>query len=536
MITIVGLASVIDGVGLADGLAAHARDRRAAASSAWRCSGRGSRTGWSARSRGSPASDRARRATGFWSGLLVGAALGFVYAPCAGPILAAVISVAATRGASGDARRGGDRLRGGLRGRAAARSPTAGGACSSAPARGPRPGAPARARRGDGRRPRSRWPPTSTCASRPRSPTTCPPSSSTRPGRSSARDAVEDRLADLRGRPRFDARARARGAPPAPRRAAGPRRGARLRRAPGRWFNTPGEPAADAGRAARPRGAGRLLDLHLHQLPPHAAARPGLGRALRARGLTIVGVHTPEFAVRAGRRQRRAGDRAQRPALPGASRTTTTPPGTPGATSTGPPSTWSTPAGGCATRTSARATTARPRRRSARCCARRGDAPRARRARDAGRRLRRARHARDLPRLRAGARLRARAAARGVHATRGAPPAAEATSRSPASGRSAEDSATAVRDAALDARFVARRCSSCSARRAVARARCGCCSTAGRSTAREAGADVHARPAPREEPAPLPARLAAPGRGPPPDPRLAPGRHGLRVHLRVGSP
>src|SRR4051812_17914932 len=37
---------------------------------------------------------------GFWSGLGVGAALGFVFAPCAGPILAAVVSVAATEGAN----------------------------------------------------------------------------------------------------------------------------------------------------------------------------------------------------------------------------------------------------------------------------------------------------------------------------------------------------------------------------------------------------------------------------------------------------
>ena len=40
------------------------------------------------------------RGTGFWSGLGVGAALGFVCAPCAGPILAAVISVSASGGAS----------------------------------------------------------------------------------------------------------------------------------------------------------------------------------------------------------------------------------------------------------------------------------------------------------------------------------------------------------------------------------------------------------------------------------------------------
>ena len=40
------------------------------------------------------------RGDGFVSGLGVGAALGFVYAPCAGPILAAVISVSAASGAT----------------------------------------------------------------------------------------------------------------------------------------------------------------------------------------------------------------------------------------------------------------------------------------------------------------------------------------------------------------------------------------------------------------------------------------------------
>jgi cytochrome c biogenesis protein CcdA/thiol-disulfide isomerase/thioredoxin len=38
------------------------------------------------------------RGEGFWSGLLVGGALGFVYTPCASPILAAVISVSAASG------------------------------------------------------------------------------------------------------------------------------------------------------------------------------------------------------------------------------------------------------------------------------------------------------------------------------------------------------------------------------------------------------------------------------------------------------
>ena len=40
------------------------------------------------------------RGTGFWSGLAVGGALGFVCAPCAGPILGAVTSVSASTGAS----------------------------------------------------------------------------------------------------------------------------------------------------------------------------------------------------------------------------------------------------------------------------------------------------------------------------------------------------------------------------------------------------------------------------------------------------
>src|SRR3954451_13308412 len=38
------------------------------------------------------------RGDGFWSGVIVGAALGFVYTPCAGPILAAVITVSAATG------------------------------------------------------------------------------------------------------------------------------------------------------------------------------------------------------------------------------------------------------------------------------------------------------------------------------------------------------------------------------------------------------------------------------------------------------
>jgi cytochrome c biogenesis protein CcdA/thiol-disulfide isomerase/thioredoxin len=93
-ITIVGLASVIDGVGLGPGLTRTLAVVVligfgvvvAVPSLAARLEaplGRLSRLG----PRG--------RGDGFASGLLVGAALGFVYAPCAGPILAAVIAVGA---------------------------------------------------------------------------------------------------------------------------------------------------------------------------------------------------------------------------------------------------------------------------------------------------------------------------------------------------------------------------------------------------------------------------------------------------------
>ena len=98
-ITVAGFASVIDGVGLGDGtlrslaviallvfgialLAPKLADRIEAPLS--RLARFGPRT----------------RGDGFWSGIGVGAALGFVYAPCAGPVLAAVISVGAASGSS----------------------------------------------------------------------------------------------------------------------------------------------------------------------------------------------------------------------------------------------------------------------------------------------------------------------------------------------------------------------------------------------------------------------------------------------------
>jgi cytochrome c biogenesis protein CcdA/thiol-disulfide isomerase/thioredoxin len=93
-ITIVGLASVIDGVGLGPGLT------RTLAVVALIGFGVVVAVPSLAARLEAPLARLSRlgprgRGDGFASGLLVGAALGFVYAPCAGPILAAVIAVGA---------------------------------------------------------------------------------------------------------------------------------------------------------------------------------------------------------------------------------------------------------------------------------------------------------------------------------------------------------------------------------------------------------------------------------------------------------
>src|SRR5215210_4526816 len=98
-VTVAGFASVIDGVGLGDGtlrsLAVIALLVFGVALLAPRLADR-IEAPLSRLARFGPRS----RGEGFWSGLGVGAALGFVYAPCAGPVLAAVISVGAASGSS----------------------------------------------------------------------------------------------------------------------------------------------------------------------------------------------------------------------------------------------------------------------------------------------------------------------------------------------------------------------------------------------------------------------------------------------------
>jgi thiol-disulfide isomerase/thioredoxin len=229
------------------------------------------------------------RGEGFWSGLLVGAGLGFVYAPCAGPILAAVVSVSATQGASGElvavalgyaagsalvlllvaygGRRVLDRLRAAGRGPAVQRVLGAVMVATAVAVAGDLDVRFQTALADDF------------------------PEVVVNPTRGLERSgAVEDRLAELRGRPRFEeasARRRQAGLPV-------------LGRAPDftgndRWFNTPAGAPLDLEGL---RGRAVLIDFWTYtcinciRTLPYLRAWDG---AYRDRGLTIVGVHTPEF-------------------------------------------------------------------------------------------------------------------------------------------------------------------------------------------------------------------------------------------------
>jgi len=285
-ITVAGFAEVVDGVGLGDGalrsiavvvligfgvalLAPRLTDRLEA-----------------------PLSRLARfgpRSTGdgFWSGLGVGAALGFVYAPCAGPILAAVISVGAASGTTvaiaiayslGSAvvllalclggRRVLDRVR------AAGRGPVlqrALGVVMLATALAVATDADVRFQ--------------TALADHFPSVIVNPTGSLERS------DTVEKRLAELRGGGHFAPSAQA---------ASPSKKLPVLGRAPDftgnqRWFNTPnGKPLTLAGL----RGRVVLVDFWTYTCINCLRTFPYIrawDATYRARGLTVVGVHTPEF-------------------------------------------------------------------------------------------------------------------------------------------------------------------------------------------------------------------------------------------------
>ena len=222
---------------------------------------------------------------GLRSGLLVGAALGFAYAPCAGPILAAVITVGAAAErtlpialaySAGSAcvllalALGGRRVAG--RVRRAGRGPVvqrALGAVMVLTAVAVAADLDVRFQ-------------TALASSF--------PSAIVNPtGALERSDAVERRLADLRGPARFEAAAAADAAAlPA------------LGRAPDftgtqRWFNTPGErPLSLAGL----RGKVVLVDFWTYTCINCLRTLPYLtawSERYRADGLVVVGVHTPEF-------------------------------------------------------------------------------------------------------------------------------------------------------------------------------------------------------------------------------------------------
>jgi cytochrome c biogenesis protein CcdA/thiol-disulfide isomerase/thioredoxin len=284
-VAIVALASVIDGVGLPDGTV------RTIAVVVLLAFGISLMVPSVAARIEAPLSRLARfgpggRGEGFWSGLVVGAGLGFVYAPCAGPILAAVVSVSATGGATGNVvavalgyaagsalvllllayggRRLLDRLRAAGRGAAVQRALgvvmvlTALAVATELDVR------------------------FQTALANDF------PAFLTNPTRALERsDAVEDRLAELRGRPRFEEAATSR-------RAGLPVLG----RAPDfvdnqRWFNS--QPLT----LGELRGRVVLIDFWTYTCINCIRTLPYLrawDERYRRRGLTIVGVHTPEFA------------------------------------------------------------------------------------------------------------------------------------------------------------------------------------------------------------------------------------------------
>ncbi len=292
VVAIVGIATVIDGVGLASGVTrtvAIAFLLLFGLSLVWPRLALVVERPFTRLARFGPSTS----GSGFWSGVVVGAALGFLYAPCAGPILAAVISVAATGGASRDVvvvaigygigsavvllalayggRRVIERIRGAGRGPGLQRALGAVMILTAV----------VMATELDLR--------FQTVLAND------VPSFIANPTRSLERSsAVEDRLADLRGRPKFDVRDHTQLA------AAGSRRYPVLGVAPafagtGPWLNTPG------GRPLKLsslRGRVVLIDFWTYtcinclRTLPHVSAWYD---RYEKDGLTVVGVHTPEF-------------------------------------------------------------------------------------------------------------------------------------------------------------------------------------------------------------------------------------------------
>jgi cytochrome c biogenesis protein CcdA/thiol-disulfide isomerase/thioredoxin len=232
-----------------------------------------------------------RAGDGFWSGLVVGGALGFVYAPCAGPVLAAVVSVSAVTGRTvavalayvagsalvlGAIALGGRRVLEPLRRAGPLRVQRALGVVMLATALAFIVGLDTRFETALARH----------------------TSSATLTGGLESSGAVKDRLHDLRGAPKFDSDSkRAKAQLQAGR--VGPRSSLpNLGAAPDftgtqRWFNShPLSLRALRGRVV-------LIDFWTYTCINCLRTLPYLeawDRRYRSAGLTIVGIHAPEFA------------------------------------------------------------------------------------------------------------------------------------------------------------------------------------------------------------------------------------------------
>ena len=124
------------------------------------------------------------------------------------------------------------------------------------------------------------------------------------------------------------------------------------------WLNSR---ATDRGRPARPRRAGQLLDLHLHQLAADASLCPRLGRQVQGPGPDRDRRPHPRVRLRARPRQRPPRGQGPGGRLPGRDRQRLRDLDRLRATTTGRRCTSSTPKGRSATTASARATTRCPR-------------------------------------------------------------------------------------------------------------------------------------------------------------------------------
>jgi cytochrome c biogenesis protein CcdA/thiol-disulfide isomerase/thioredoxin len=306
VITIVGVASVVDGVGVGDGtlrsiaiavLALFGITLLVPRAAEWLT------LRLSVLQRLAPLRPR-RDADGFWSGLPLGGALGFVYAPCAGPILAAVISVSASSGTT--AKIVAVAIAYGLGSAVVLFGIALGGRRVIDRVR--RTGSEGFLQRGFGAVMllTAVLMATSVDLRFQEALASHFPSFLTNPtGGLEKSAAVEDELAELRGRPKFDdevvqelAGAAARGhggARPSGTAAALPMLGPAPDLAPAqpRWLNSP--PLTMAGL----RGRVVLVDFWTYTCINCLRTLPYLkawDERYRAQGLTIVGVHTPEFA------------------------------------------------------------------------------------------------------------------------------------------------------------------------------------------------------------------------------------------------